>query len=111
MTEDELMEYERECGTKSAIDLLHVCPPDKYEGDYEKTMKMLKLKERRTRKKGKPRLTYSEKATESYIAKIEQLQKELGKVQPAKCGISDTDIYWLINVALADLKKQVEAEY
>ena len=54
-------------------------------------------------------ITYSEKAKDSYIERIEKLMKELGNV-PTNI-IDYTDLHWLIHTALADLKKEVEKEW
>lgn len=54
-------------------------------------------------------ITYSKEARDSYIERIEKLQKELGNV-PTNI-IDYTELYWLIHVALNDLKKEVEREH
>lgn len=53
-------------------------------------------------------ITYSNKAKESYLQKIEKLQKNLGNV-PTNI-IDYSDLHWLIHVAMNDLKKAVENE-
>lgn len=54
-------------------------------------------------------ITYTKEARDSYIEKIERLQKELGKIPTNMIGYSD--LHWLIHTALDDLKKQVGKEH
>ena len=54
-------------------------------------------------------ITCSKQASDSYISKIESLQTILGNV-PSDI-ICYSDMHWLINVALNDLKKQVKNEW
>ena len=41
MNRKELLDYEKVCGTESAINLLLLTPPDRFEDDYDETMKEL----------------------------------------------------------------------
>lgn len=54
-------------------------------------------------------ITYSKESQASYIEQIERLQAELGKV-PTNI-IDHYDLYWLIHIALNDLKRTVEKEH
>ena len=53
-------------------------------------------------------ITYSKEAKDSYIERIEKLQKTLGYV-PSDI-VDYADMYWLIHTALNDLKKVVKKE-
>lgn len=60
-------------------------------------------------KGGLTMITYSQKARDSYVEQISKLQKELANI-PINL-IDHSDLYWLINVALYDLKKAVVQEH
>ena len=60
-------------------------------------------------KGGLTMITYSQKARDSYVEQISKLQKELANI-PTNL-IDHSDLYWLINVALYDLKKTVIREH
>ena len=56
-------------------------------------------------------ITYSIEARDNYIDSVETLQKKLASVKLEENGITHEEMYWLINVALSDLKKQVKKEW
>lgn len=44
LTPEELAEYETDCGTDAALNLLLLTPPDRYTGDYAETLAGLTTK-------------------------------------------------------------------
>lgn len=45
LTVTDLAAYEKKCGTESAIGLLLLTGPDRFDGDYDKTLAMLEERE------------------------------------------------------------------
>lgn len=54
-------------------------------------------------------ITYTDEAQKSYIQKIEKLQEELGHIPISIIGYED--MFFLIHIALNDLKEVVEKEH
>ena len=45
LTKKMLYEYEKECGAECAINLLLLCPPDQFKGNYDEVMEELQNRE------------------------------------------------------------------
>lgn len=56
-------------------------------------------------------LNYSKSAMESYVERIELMQHKLLQIPLAVNGLGLDEMYWLIHVALDDLKKQALKEW
>lgn len=56
-------------------------------------------------------LNYSKMAMESYVERIELMQHKLSQIPLVANGLALDEMYWLIHVALDDLKKQALEEW
>lgn len=56
-------------------------------------------------------LNYSKQAMESYVDRIETMQHKLSRIPLVVNGLELDEMYWLIHVALDDLKKQALKEW
>lgn len=56
-------------------------------------------------------LNYSKMAMESYVERIELMQHKLSRIPLVVNGLELDEMYWLIHIALDDLKKQALKEW
>ena len=56
-------------------------------------------------------INYSKQAMESYVDRIETMQHKLARIPLAVNGIQLDEMYWLIHVALDDLKRVAMKEW